>query len=135
MIPRRSTQPSPSGRRSLAPAAIRAFTSLAATWNLSTHQQAVLLGLEPTQSSTLFKWKSDPERANLSRDTIERISYLLGIYKDLHILLPDDAAADTWIHQANAAPLFGGRSALARLLSGNVSDLFVVHAYLDAERG
>lgn len=129
------TAPAPSVRRSLAPAAIRAFIRLAAAWNLSIHQQAVLLGLEPGQHSTLFKWKSDPEHASPSRDTIERISYLLGIYKDLHILLPDDAAADAWIHQPNTAPLFGNRSALARLLSGNVSDLFIVRSYLDAERG
>ena len=122
-------------RRRLAPAAIRAFTRLAGIWKLTGAQQARLLGLEPTQLSTLYKWKAQPERANLSHDTLDRISYLIGIYKALHILLPSDEAADTWIHRPNDAPLFGGRSALVRMLAGSMRDLFLVRAYLDAERG
>src|SRR6185437_2636147 len=96
------------GRRQLAPAALRAFSRLAELWKLSGAQQARLLGLEPTQLSTLYKWKSRPESANLSHDALDRISYLIGIYKSLHILLPDEAAADGWIRRANAAPVFAG---------------------------
>lgn len=124
-----------SSRRELAPTAIRAFDRLAAIWKLTGAQQARLLGLESTQLSTLYKWKSQPQRANLSHDTLDRISYLIGIYKALHILLPNDEAADTWIHRPNDAPLFGGRSALARMLAGTIHDLFLVREYLDSERG
>ena len=53
----------------------------------------------------------------------------------LQILLPQADAADAWIRKPNAAPLFGGRSALDRRLSGNVADLYVVRQYLDAARG
>jgi hypothetical protein len=60
---------------------------------------------------------------------------LLGIYKALQILLPDPQAADAWVRQPNQAPFFGGRSALERMLSGHVADLFVVRRYLDAQRG
>ncbi|MEO6836303.1 MAG: MbcA/ParS/Xre antitoxin family protein [Candidatus Tumulicola sp.] len=126
---------SSNSRRGLAPTAIRAFSRLAGIWKLTGAQQARLLGLEETQLSTLYKWKSQPARANLSHDTLDRISYLIGIYKALHILLPDDDAADTWIHRSNDAPPFGGRSALARMLAGSMHDLFLVRAYLDAERG
>jgi hypothetical protein len=31
--------------------------------------------------------------------------------------------------------LFGGRSALDRMLSGNVADLYQVRQYLDSQRG
>jgi hypothetical protein len=65
---------------------------------------------------------------------MERISYVLGIYKALQVLLPDAAAADGWVRRPNAAPPFGGRSALERMLSGNVADLFLVRQYLDAQR-
>ncbi len=123
------------GRRDVASTAIRAFARLAEIWQLSGAQQAKLLGLEPTQQSTLYKWKSQPQRANLSHDTLDRISYLTGIYKALHILLPSDEAADTWIHRPNDAPLFGGSNPLARMLSGSMYDLHVVRAYLDSERG
>ena len=68
-------------------------------------------------------------------DTLERISYVLGIYKALQILLPDAARADAWVRQPNSAGPFGGRSALERMMGGNVGDLFVVRQYLDAQRG
>ena len=63
------------------------------------------------------------------------MSYVLGIYKALQILLPDAEAADAWVRKPNAAPLFGGKPALHRMLSGNVADLYVVRQYLDAWRG
>ncbi|MGZ5042379.1 MAG: MbcA/ParS/Xre antitoxin family protein, partial [Usitatibacter sp.] len=75
------------------------------------------------------------ESGALSRDTLERISYVLGIYKALQMLLPSDEAADAWIRKPNAAPLFGGRSAIERMLSGNVADLYEVRRYLDGQRG
>ena len=72
---------------------------------------------------------------HLSTGLLERLSYLFGIYKDLQVLLPEPEAADAWVRKPNAAPPFGGRSALERMLSGHVADLYVVREYLDAERG
>ena len=43
--------------------------------------------------------------------------------------------ADAWLRKPNEAATFGGKSALERMLSGNVADLFVVRQYLDAQRG
>ena len=63
------------------------------------------------------------------------VSYMLGIFKVLHILLPDEDAADAWVKKPNTAPIFAGKSALNRMLSGHVSDLYVVRQYLDAQRG
>ena len=91
-----------------------------------------LLGV--STRSTFFGWKKDGEGL-LPRDTLERISYILGIYKALQILLPDEKAADAWVRRPNSAPPFGGRSALERMLGGQVVDLFVVRQYLDAQRG
>ena len=119
-------------RRALSAPALRSFFRIAALWNLSVAEQMTLLGLGAR--STFYKWQKDPA-VELPRDTLERISYLVGIYKALQILLPDERAADRWIRQANAAPPFGGGSALQRMLSGNVADLYAVRQYLDAERG
>jgi Uncharacterized conserved protein len=91
-----------------------------------------LLGLR--SRSTYHVWK-EGEGGALSRDTLERISYVLGIYKALQMLLPSDEAADAWVRKPNGAPLFGGRSALERMLSGHVADLYEVRRYLDAQRG
>jgi len=116
----------------LAGPALRAFFRIAGRWKLSTAQQRVLLGSPPP--STYFKWKKS-QSGTLPRDVLERISYILGIYKALEILLPDATRADTWVNEPNSAPLFGGRTALDRMLGGNVSDLFVVRQYLDSQRG
>ena len=119
-------------RKGLSGPALRTFFRIAGLWSLSVEEQMTLLGL--TARSTFFKWKKD-QNAVLPKDTLERISYVLGVYKALQILLPDEKAADEWVRRPNAAPPFGGRSALDRMLSGQVADLFVVREYLDAQRG
>jgi hypothetical protein len=117
----------------LAGAGLRAFARIAEAWGLSVDEQLRLLGQPPR--STYFAWRKAPDRASLSRDTLERLSNLLGIYKSLQILLPDAAAADAWVRQPNSAPPFGGRSALDRMLAGNLGDLNFVRRYLDGVRG
>ena len=116
----------------LGPAGMRGFFNVARLWQLSQPEQQTLLALP---RSTLAKYRQDPASAQLSPDTLERISYLLGIYKALQILIPDAAQADEWVRRSNTAALFGGRSALDRMLGGQVSDLYVVRQYLDAQRG
>src|SRR5438128_1108820 len=113
-------------------AGLRAFARIAELWRLSIEQQLTLLGI--ASRSTYFKWRKEAQ-PRLPRDTLERLSYLLGIYKALQLLLPEPHAADEWIHRRNDAPLFAGKPALERLLSGNVADLYVVRQYLDAQRG
>jgi hypothetical protein len=112
--------------------AFRTFFRIAELWRLSVEEQMTLLGL--TSRSTYYKWRNDPPR-KLTPDLLERLSYLFGIYKDLQVLLPDPRSADAWIRKPNKASLFGGGSALDRLLSGHVADLYEVRRYLDAERG
>lgn len=124
------TPPPDAGRAGAA--GLRAFARIAELWGLTIAQQMTLLGL--SSRSTYFKWRKE-SGVRLPRDTLERISYVLGIYKALQLLLPDTRAADDWIRRPNSAPLFGGRSALERMLSGNVSDLYIVRQYLDAQRG
>ena len=113
-------------------AGLRAFGRIAQAWELSVDEQLALLGEPPR--STFFAWRKQPDKAALPRDTLERLSNILGIYKSLQILLPE-SAADAWPRQPNAAPLFGGGSALQRMLAGNVSDLNLVRRYLDGVRG
>ena len=119
-------------RKGLSGPALRTFFRIAELWSLSAEEQMTLLGV--AARSTFFKWKKDPNVV-LPKDTLERISYIVGAYKALQILLPDEKAADDWVKRPNTAPLFGDRSALERMLSGQVADLFVVRQYLDAQRG
>ena len=70
--------------------ALRTFFRMAEQWKLRVAEQRKLLGDPP--ESTFYKWKRQREGA-LARDTIERISYLLGIWKSLQILFPDPVRA------------------------------------------
>ena len=127
-------RPAPDTRiERMAAAGLRAYARIADAWGLSVDEQLNLLGQPPR--STYFAWRKAPEKAALPRDTLERLSNLLGIYKSLQILLPEATAADAWVRQPNSAAPFGGGSAMDRMLAGNVSDLNLVRRYLDGVRG
>lgn len=112
--------------------ALKAFFKICALWHLSNAHQIKLLG-SPAER-TFYDWKEKKD-GRLGRDVLERISYILGIFKALQILFPDSSLADTWVKKPNLAPIFNGTSALDRMLLGNVSDLLAVRQYLDAQRG
>lgn len=112
--------------------ALKGFFSIAKKWKLASSDQMVLLGDLP--KSTFHAYKKLPEVA-LNRDLLERISYVIGIYKALHILLQNKDHADAWVHQPNQAEPFHGQSALERMKGGSIVDLAVVRQYLDAQRG
>ena len=118
------------GRQDLTGPALRTFFRIAEAWSLKEQEQMRLLGLESW--STFQSWKRGAVAA-VPKDTLERISYILGICKGLNILLPE--TADQWVHKLNKARIFGGRSAIERMASGNVADLYVVRQYIDAQRG
>src|ERR1700746_767820 len=93
----------PNVRRQMSGPAMRSFLAIAKTWNLSIDEQRALLGWPP--ESTFYKYKAG-EIGILSYDTLIRVSLLLGIYKDLHILYPEPDLADRWIKLPNSNPLF-----------------------------
>jgi hypothetical protein len=112
-------------------AALRTFFRLADAWQLSVTEQTTLLGVA---RATLYQWKQG-KVAPLDRHLLERLSHLFGIYSSLQILFPASRRADEWVRRPNSASMFGGHSALDRMLGGQVADLFVVRQYLDAQRG
>ena len=112
-------------------AALQAFFNITNSWGLSAYEERILLG-SPTEV-TFAKWKSRKSANRLQRDTLERISYIVGIYIDLNILLPSTQAANEWMKKPNTAPLFQGRSALKQILTGNITDLANVRSYLNSQ--
>lgn len=111
--------------------ALRTFFNLAREWSLTEQEQMKLLGL--TSRTTFQNWEAGGV-SEVSRDTLERISHLLGIYKAINILLPDRECANAWMRAPNKAHLFDGMSAIGRMISSNLNDLILVRQYLDAQR-
>ncbi|MET0595522.1 MAG: antitoxin Xre-like helix-turn-helix domain-containing protein [Polyangiaceae bacterium] len=108
----------------------RAFFRIMQAWGVGDAEARTLLGT-PSRS-TFYNYKRG-EGGSLPADTLERISYVLGIYKALKLLFPNPQQADAWMKKPNTA--FGGRSALDHALGGKVVDLATVRGYLDAVRG
>ena len=99
-------------------------------WDVSEDDEAAILG-QPDREA-LRAWK-DERGPPIGEETILRISYVLGIFKAINILLPDSRIADEWVERPNKARIFGGRSALDRMTDGDIEDLKIVRQYLDAE--
>jgi hypothetical protein len=84
-------------------------------------------------SSAYYEWKKNPDRV-LEVDRITRISYLVGIYKALHILY-GEKLADEWVKLPNANAIFGGRTPLEYMIAGGLVAIQAVRKLLDARRG
>jgi hypothetical protein len=110
--------------------ALSVFFNIMNAWHIRAKDQMILLG-KPAES-TFYNWKKG-KVANLSIDTLERISYVMGIYKALGILFPTSEQADAWPHKSNKA--FNDESALEFMLKGSMIHLSDMRRYLDAQRG
>jgi hypothetical protein len=123
---------SPAVRRELSAPGIRAFFNVAREWELTTDEQRGLLGWPPP--STFFKYKSGVV-GTLSYDMLVRISLVLGIYKSLRILYPEQALSAGWVKLPNKNPLFDGRRPLELMINDGIDGLYRVRRMLDARRG
>lgn len=111
-------------------AAKRGFFRIAELWKLSNEEARCLLG-QPSPA-TFYNYKKGAG-GPLSRDMLERVSYVLGIFKALTLLFPNPDQADRWMRRENTA--FGGCSALEHALGGSIVDLADVRRHLDQVRG
>ena len=94
-------------------------------------QQMTLLGLSNEDPLQL---EEPAEKAKLTRDLLERASYIWGSTSPRKILLPDRCwLTSGWPHQRQ--PAVQRHSAADRCFAGQVVDLAVVRDFLDAERG
>ncbi len=112
--------------------ALTAFGAIAENWRLTPKQRQAVLGLA---GSTYYAYLKRPDRARLSPDTLERISYVLGIFKALRILLPRHEARLAWLAHPNMDPEFAGAAPIAVMTAGKVANLYRVRRYLDGQRG
>jgi len=110
-------------------AMFRAVLNLFGKWGLNDEQAAILLD---APIRTYRRWKAG-DLGRIDRDGKARLSNLLGIHKALRIIFQEPQRGYGWIKTPNEA--FGGRSALAVMLGGELTDLMRVRRYLDAERG
>jgi len=115
----------------LSRSALRAFLNVMQRWSIRDADARALLG--GIASSTFYDYKRQPDRV-LDQDRLTRISYLIGIFKALHILHGEELA-DRWVALPNRNRIFAGRSPLAYMLQGGAPAMQTVRRLLDARRG
>lgn len=109
--------------------ALKVFFNIAREWQLSSQEAMILLGNPPR--STFHKWQKG-EGSVITKETLERISYVIGIYKALRQLFSSEDQANAWPKKPSRD--FGGEPALNVMLKGCVVNLAEVRRYLDTMR-
>ncbi len=105
---------------------LETIARIADRWQLTRAELATLLGVRST--TTVDNWrKKTPE--TLSPDTLERISYLLHIYRSLQQLVGEDGD-ERWLRTPNAGDPFLGTAPLDYMLQGQVRHLLDTQRYL-----
>jgi hypothetical protein len=69
----------------------------------------------------------------LQHDVLLRIGHVIGIYRALHTISPDEHQANGWIRRPNNAAMFRGAPALTLTCSGRMADLAAVRQYLESQ--
>src|SRR5438067_2650728 len=80
-------------RERLSRSALRGFFNIMERWQVRDEDARALLG--GVSNGPYYAMKKAPDRV-LDADTLLRVSYLVGIFKALHIL-HSDALADEWV--------------------------------------
>ena len=108
--------------------ALKTYFNIMKEWDVNESKQRILLG-RPDEF-TFERWKRGSV-TTLTSDVLERISYVLGIYKNLGILFPERSQANEWLNKSNEA--FNGSTALGFMLLGHTVHLREVRCYLNSQ--
>jgi hypothetical protein len=107
-------------------------TRLLEHWQLTTAEQAEILGLSAGSRTTLARYRGREPLAD-NRDLLDRAGHLLGIHKSLRLLFPHDRdLAYRWITQPNRR--LGSRP-VDIIIERGFEGLLAVRRYLDFQRG
>lgn len=118
-------------RERLSRSALRGFFNIVERWSVRDEDARLLLG--GVSNGPYYEMKKQPDRL-LETDRLQRISYLVGVFKALHILYSADLA-DAWVTRANSNRIFRGQTPLQYMIKGGLPAMQTVRRLLDARRG
>jgi imidazoleglycerol phosphate synthase glutamine amidotransferase subunit HisH len=117
-------------------AGLRTFARIVEKWDLASSDAMALLGVDSrsTYYELLKRSRANKEVKGLSRDQLDRLSYLLGIYAAMRVLFPhSEEGRNEWVSRPNTATLFGGRSPV-EIMRSSMIGLYQTFAHLTAAR-
>jgi hypothetical protein len=102
-------------------------------WELTTEDQAALLGIAASNRAALTRYRKG-EAIGTSRDQFERVGHLLGIHKNLRLMFPQNRdLAYRWMSTRNKA--FNNLTPVDVVKDWGFAGLLMVRSYLDRARG
>ena len=119
-----------------AAAGLRTFARIVDKWSVPASDAMALLGVDSrsTYYDLLKRARESKELKGLSKDQLDRLSYLLGIYAAIRVIFPhSEESRNQWVSRANSAHLFGGRPPIETMRSGMIG-LYQTFAHLSAAR-
>lgn len=118
--------------RSLSAAGLKAAFNILDNWGCKVEQQRAILDIGP--KATFYKYKSNPETANLSQGQLERLSYLVNIHAHLRVLFENPANVYGFMSMPNDNPYFNGKTPLEIIGTGKFGALYETANRIDALR-
>jgi hypothetical protein len=119
-------------REERTPAAVRIFLNIMEEWKVKDADARELL--RGIGNGPFYELKRDPAGKVLDAERLQRISYLIGIYKALRILYSGNLA-NRFVHLPNRNRMFNGSTPLEYMMKGGQPAMQNVRRLLDARRG
>ncbi|WP_283131111.1 MbcA/ParS/Xre antitoxin family protein [Enterovibrio norvegicus] len=126
-----SGKKSPITTKQMSVAGFKAANNILKGWGIEASDVMKIMGLA---KSTYHKYKADPEKANLTKDQLERVSYLLNIHSALRIVFDNQENVQGFMNMINHNAYFEGRTPIDVIKQGRVADLYEVASRIDALR-
>ncbi len=119
-------------REERTPAAVRIFLNIMEEWKVKDADARELL--RGIGNGPFYELKRNPDDKVLDAERLQRISYLVGIYKSLRILYSENLA-NRFVHLPNRNRMFNGSTPLEYMIKGGLLAMQNVRRLLDARRG
>lgn len=113
-------------------AALRVAINILDKWQCKPQEKQAILAMG---RSTLYKYQENPDSAKLSRDQLERISYILNIHQALRIVFSNPENVYGFMRMDNHNAYFNGKSPMALITTGSFGTLYEVCRRIDVMRG
>jgi len=111
---------------------LKAVMNILDKWGCSPEQAQAILRLP---KATFYRYRSNPDKANLDADQLTRLSYLLNIHQALRTVFENKDNVYQFMSKKNHNPFFNGRAPLAVIETGDFGALYETYKRIDTLRG
>lgn len=103
-------------------------------WKLTYFEQSILLGLSVKTNASIAKYRKGCAHLKMSRDTYDRVRFLLAIHKSLKQIFPmNNEIAYRWPKTPNS--YFDGKTPVQVIADDGILGLGKVNDFLESYKG